>query len=383
MPKTRKMLSEAASCHYLELDSELEAILTEAELIGLYQPPFNIRSKDDKSSLYIAITKGNRPTILTLRKKNLELESYRLKRVFGPFASSGNVRRILKMARRVFPYCDRPEGGAPCFYYHLDLCPGICAGKIGEKEYLESIRSLNLFLSGKKKRLMGQLKRTVKEKAAEQKFEEAAKIKRQYQALEDMVSSYHFRQADYLPNLTTDYRQEALIDLKRMLIPHISLPKGTALKRIEGYDISNTSGMESAASMVVFTGGVADKANYRHFKIRFLNKPNDPAMIKEALIRRQKHPEWGLPNLILIDGGKGQLRAALSVMDWSVPVVSLVKNPDRLLIARPDGNGGLSFVSQVITEGSPAANLLQSIRNESHRFAKRYHTLLRSKKLLE
>jgi excinuclease ABC subunit C len=183
--------------------------------------------------------------------------------------------------------------------------------------------------------------------------------------------------------------QEALISLRAILRTYISLPATFHIHRIEGYDISNIQGTNASCSMVVAIDGKMDSSEYKHFGIKTLKTPNDYGMLQEALLRRQNHPEWGIPDVILIDGGKGQLRSVLSVWKWPSIVVSIAKKPDRLLIPMitQEKIHNKKTTKQLYKEiplssDLPATRLLQAIRDESHRFAKRLHTIKRTNSLL-
>jgi excinuclease ABC subunit C len=194
-----------------------------------------------------------------------------------------------------------------------------------------------------------------------------------------------------LPNFTKKKQQEALVHLR-----HIMHQKGLvnlqySFKRIEAYDVSNTLGQQATVSMVCFINGLAEKSEYKYFKIRQVKQANDYAMLQEAIIRRQKHPEWGIPDLIVIDGGKGQLRSVNRVWRQSqffnCPIISIVKNPDRLvLIAQKISQKNKeSWQTNIIKlpKNHPTLHLISQLRDEAHRFAKKQHTRLREQNLLQ
>lgn len=427
------MVLTAKNLKFEILESELEALLIEAELIRLHQPAFNILLKDDKTPLYLLITKETYPRILKIRKK--ELPQYQRKgKILGPYQSSYKLGEVLKIARKIFPWCDeagktkfksndqslKPSQPAkPCFYYHLQLCSGACVGEISPADYQQMIEQLTLFLQGKKKAVITQLTKQMTTLAKELKFEQANQIKKQLAMIAEVTShNYRLKPELVLPALSQNKTKHALLHLYKIIAPYFNLPKKYPLQRIEGYDVSNIMGKNAAVSMVVFTQGLADKAEYRIFNIKTLDTPNDYQMMKEALSRRQNHPEWETPSLIVMDGGKGQVRSALNV--WknpATPIIGLVKNPDRVVIpsrvVRPSVSGKqkvsgkskarvrqqawsgpqteskhpgrLKINWQVIKlpKDHPSLQLLEQIRDESHRFAKKQHTRLRDRKLLE
>lgn len=365
--KTQAMLNEAQQVKFKVLDSEIESLLIEAELINTYQPHYNILLKDDKSPLYINITKEEFPRVLLDRKKQFTS--------FGPFTSSTQAKSILHFARRIFPFCNatpkQKANNKTCFYYHLKLCPGACCGQISPSDYSQIIDNLKLFLSGKKKRLIQQLNRQIKAYAQGQLYEQAAQVRDQLQSLQALLAPRSAPEIN-LPTLTQDKHAEQLKHLNRILRRLFSLPGEFPLSRIEGYDISNLQGQKATGSLVVLTNGQIDKSQYRRFKIRSLQTPNDPAMIKEVLTRRVKHSQWPTPNLIVVDGGITQLKAAQSVIPWNIPLVGLAKHPDHLVTI----NKKLKLDPK-----NPGTKLLQTLRDESHRFAKSYHSHLRSRSI--
>lgn len=398
------MVVTAETLKHTVLSSELEALLTEAELIRTYQPPYNILLKDDKSPLYIHITNEKFPRVVPLRKKELNMTSA-TGTVLGPFPSSTKVREVLSIARHIFPWCSDPTTeylkspnpnfkNKPCFYYHLQLCPGACIGTISEEEYQENIDQLILFLKGKKKTVTKLLQTQMKDLVAHEDFEKAAVVRDRLQTIDEVTSErYLLKPETVLPSLLNT-KDDGLMQLSALLNQYLLLPVNYPITRIEGYDVSNTSGTLASVAMVTFINGEADTSEYRLFNIRTLQTPNDFQMMKEAITRRQNHQEWGVPDLLLIDGGKGQLRAALSVWGWNTPVVSIAKDPDRLIIPKlhwPDiikrQPRDFSFLRKVdyaiinLPEGHPTLQLIQQVRNESHRFSKRQHTRRREKEM--
>jgi len=391
------MTHQAVELKHKVLESELEALLIEAELIRTHQPFFNILLKDDKSPLYIHITDDLFPKILTVRKK--EIEKHKPKgTILGPFPSAYKVKEVLKIARYIFPWCnqagnksvDLPTTQKPkaCFYFHLGLCPGACVGEISPAEYLIGIMQLTLFLKGKKKEVLRNLEKAMQTSAAEKKYESAAQIRDSIGAIRDVTKpQYQLKPDTVLPQLKMDRRAEALIHLSSYLSTYLSLPKSLHFDRIEGYDVSNTQGTNASVAMVTFIDGQPAPQEYRLFNIRTIEGPNDYGMMKEALERRQNNPDWGQPDLLVIDGGKGQLRAALSVWHWACPVISIAKDPDRLVFAHPEttksGKVSYTYTLLKLNETEPVLQLIQHIRDEAHRFSKKQHSLRRTKSLFQ
>ncbi len=382
------MTELAVKIEHQVLDSEIEALLVEAELIRAHQPYFNSRLKDDKSSLYLLITKEDFPKVLRLRKTDLDKKIYQKKlALFGPFASAYRLNELLKIIRPIFRWCNQKPNKQhkACLYRHLDLCSGACAGTISATDYQADIKQLIAFLRGRKSELLRQLKEEMVALVKVEAFEQAALRRDKIQLIEEITSqNYQLKNDLLLPSLGQSRAEEGLLQLKRILREHRLIENETALQRIEGYDVSNTMGQQATVSLVVLTEGEIDQSQYKFFKIRSLQTPNDYGMLQEALTRRQKHPEWGQPDLIMIDGGKGQVQAIRKIWQWQTPVIGLVKNPDRLVLASKDPlTQKISSQIVKLPDNHPTLQMLANLRNEAHRFAKKHHTRLRTQKLLQ
>jgi excinuclease ABC subunit C len=391
-PRIKQLVNTATQLKFQVLQSEIEALLVEAELIRTHQPQFNILLKDDKSPLYVYITDEKYPQVKTIRKRDLLKIDIKHRGYFGialgPFPSSYKLKQVLKLARKIFPWCqspatekDSPEKLKPCFYYHLDLCPGACINQISSQDYKQNIKNLVLFLRGKKHQVLDKLTQEMKELADAQKFEQAQIKKEQIENIIHITQAVKLKPDLSLPQLSSS-SNEAILGLQKILDEYLQLPKNYPLTKIEGYDVSNTQGKQASVSLVSFTNGNPNKKDYRLFNIRTLDTPNDYQMMKEAITRRQKHPEWGKPSLIVIDGGRGQLRAAHSVWHWDCPVISLVKNPDRIVIPKLENEEIVGYHFVKLPPEHPTLHLLQHVRDESHRFSKKQHTQRRLKKML-
>ncbi len=246
------------------------------------------------------------------------------------------------------------------------------------------------FLRGKTSSLLKGMKQELELCSEMQQFEKAALLRDQITAIMHVTSpEYRLKPDMTLPVLTGNMQQEALVSLRSLLSAYYPLPRTSKLTRIEGYDISNIQGTNPTSSMVVAIDGKMDHKEYRHFGIKSLATPNDFAMMKETLTRRQLHPEWGIPDVILIDGGKGQLRSVLSVWNWPSIVVSIAKDPDRLLIPlihegkTTTKRKDITYKEVELTQDVPATRILQSIRDESHRFSRRLHHIKRDKSMFD
>ncbi len=383
------MTELATRVEFQILESEIEALLIEAELIKAHQPYFNSRLKDDKSNIYLIISNDKFPKILRVRKTDLNKKIYQNKlALFGPFVSAFKLTELLKIIRPIFKWCNQNSSARnkACFYHHLDLCSGACCQKISEEEYRQNIDQLILFLKGQKKVLLKSLKKEMMSLADAEAFEKALAIKNKINLIEEITNyKYKLKTDLILPNFAQTTNQEALVHLKHILHQEGIVDAKQEFHRIEGYDVSNTMGQNATVSMVVLTDGYIDSSQYKFFKICSLETPNDYGMLQEALNRRQKHPEWGNPDLILIDGGKGQIRAVKKIWPASIPIIGLVKNPDRLVIinSNPDKKNGLETKIIALQTEHPTLKMLQRLRDEAHRFAKKHHARLRTKNLLQ
>lgn len=352
-PKTQILYRKTDKTETIVVESELEALIGEANLIKKYLPPFNVRLMDDKDYLYIAITKEDFPKVITARKSDLP------DRFWGPFPSSRTVQTTLKSLRRVFPWCSGQQNKRACFYYHLGLCPGSCVGEITKEDYRKIISRFSKFMDGKKDELVSELSKEMHEASDKQDFETAIRLKKVIEGVMYLTQTNRTKLYLENPNFLEQESKLALIQLQK------DLNLKTLPERIEGYDISNISGKEATGSMVVLTNGEIDKSQYRKFKIRISGKANDVAMHREILNRRFNHPEWPMPDLIIVDGGRGQARA----VKLDIPVFGIAKRMEWLY----QSEGEVIKLSKK----SLSLKLLQKLRDEAHRFAINYHRKLR------
>ncbi len=379
-PKTSRMISEATSLSYIKVSSELSALLLEAKLIRLNMPQYNIAAKDDKHPLYIAITKEKYPRVLTARKieeKTLPLISF-----YGPFPSSGNVRAVLRMLRRIFPYSDHKVGVRACLYSHIGLC-NPCPSEIEDnsnkkvssmlrKKYLKNIRNIKKILDGKIESVVGKLTKEMFLYSKSQNYEEAGELREQIKKLEYITRPQTPIEAFLQnPNLYQDLRRQETNELKDILAKQdFILGK---LERIECFDIAHLAGSYPTASMVTFVNGDSEKKLYRHFRIRQQKGDSDVDSLREVILRRIKHfPDWGKPDLIIVDGGKPQVGVFISELaKEKIPVIGLAKKLETLVI--PVKSLGTTTFKEYILPKNKALNLVERIRDEAHRFARTYH----------
>ena len=324
-----------------------------------------------------------------MRKTDLKKKQYQKNlAVLGPFQSSYKLSEVLKIVRPIFPWCNKQnkKDVKACLYYHLELCPGACCQQISEIDYKENIKNLISFLKGKGKTINQKLKKEMLAAAEKEEFEKAQLIKKQLENIALVTSKQYKLKPDLiLPNFEQKQKSEALIHLRRIMNQEKIINHNYQFKRIEGYDVSNIQGTNAVVSMVTFINGESEKSEYKYFKIKSLNTPNDYKMLQEALKRRLNHPEWGKVDLIVIDGGKGQVRAAKKIVKNYCPVIGLVKHPDRLVLSIENLEKKDQIETKIVPliKNHPTLKLLEEIRDESHRFAKKQHSRLRNKNLLK
>jgi excinuclease ABC subunit C len=352
------MVEEAKSIEYTETDSVLEALILEANLIRTHKPKYNTLGKDDKSYNHLVITDEEFPRVLVVRGKDLteKFAAGEIECEFGPYPSSTLFKEALKIIRKLFRFYDTKNPlkdevskfarGKIDFNRQIGLYPD----KQSKKEYYKTIRHIKLFFEGKKHVVVKELKEEMMEFAKVEKFEEADKLKRRVYALN------HIQDVSLIKDDSRIYRDEKSI-------------------RIEAYDIAHLAGESMVGVMTVLRGGVPEKAEYRKFKINSQTKANDTGALKEVLERRLSHPEWSLPQLIVVDGSTAQKNVAERILKAKkivIPVVGVVKddkhNPVRII-------GQKKMIDQH-KESILLANA------ESHRFAITYHRNKRNKQAL-
>lgn len=389
-PKTEALVAEIADTDWMVVESEIEALFLEAEMVRRYMPRFNILLRDDKSMIYIRIDyDSDYPTVSTTRRPLDDGAKY-----FGPYLSTLSVRQALKVLRRIFPFATKRTPGQKRanLHYHLGLDPGLESNKTSLEDYRANLRRLMAVIQGKKSTIERELEKDMKQKAKAQDFEGAAKARNQLFALQSLNKQVIFSDKEFL-DISKDHALSELVEL-------LGLSKFPA--RIEGYDISHMQGSDVVASMVVFTNGVSNKGEYRKFKTR-KDHNNDFYNMNETIKRRlseKNRKAWGLPHLVIIDGGKGQLDAAIQARNdmgqITLPFVGLAKREEQIVIQKDTSNvvlntgmvhklGGYVTESQDfllvnIPHNTNLVKLLQRIRDESHRFAVSYHSVLKQKR---
>lgn len=364
--KTKNLISQVKSIKTIKVESEIESLLLEANFIQKYRPRYNVRFSDSKAYPLIRITiKDKFPKVLVARRMEDPKSVY-----FGPYPNVSAMRLVLKIARRIFPYQSVLNHSKKlCLYHHLELCP--CPEFLDDNLYKKSIFHLVNFLKGNTKKTLKNLEKEKEILIKEEKFENAGDLQKKIDSIK-LITSPYYKPLDYEenPNLSSDLRNMEIEDLQRIL--HVQGISILLPRKIECFDISVISGKYATGSMVVFVNGEKDTSLYRRFKVRYTGPPNDFAMIEEVLIRRLNHLEWEFPNLIIVDGGKGQVSSALKVLkekELNIPLIGLAKREEIIITS--------NFSEIRLSKDSKVLHLLQRIRDEAHRFAIKYHRKLR------
>lgn len=375
-PKTAALVAEIADTDWIVVETEMDALFLESEMIKRYMPQWNILLRDDKTVSYVRINmKDEIPYVSTTRNPLDDGATY-----IGPFYAKNTILKALRILRKIFPFYEKPYDGKKTLNTDLSLTPGIEIGKMTPKEYKKNLHNLIRYLNGDRKKLILDLEKQMKSAAALHDFEEAAKLRDEYFGLKGLKRKIIFSDKEFL-DLSSD---KALLELKQLL--NLQDPP----RRIEGYDISHISGTNTVASMVVFQNGASDRTAYRKFKIRS-SKNDDTASMYEVIFRRLKHQEWPFPDLIILDGASPQLSAVLGLLSSAnIPVIGRNKSGDHtrnadvnLIIPIKQPDGQYLFQSKIYSNDSHLAKLITRIDEESHRFAITYHRQLRSKNLFK
>jgi len=397
------LLSLTKQIGYIKTNSEIEALILEANLIKKYKPKYNVVWRDDKNYFFVGITKEDFPQVFITHQTKAKGQRSKIKSDYiGPFVDGTALKATLKILRKVFPYRScRNLLKHPCLWYQLGRCPAPCLlkSKLGEqipgleikikKECQQNVKNIIKILQEKKIQVITELKREMKMAAKSQNFEKAAKIRDQIGALERVLAHTKI----FSKTIDVRHQQGKNWQAVQKILQKILKIK-RKISRIEAYDVSNIQGQEATGSMITFIKGLPDKKFYRKFKIRIDGKPNDVAMLKEILHRRINHPEWGWPDLILIDGGKAQLNAALQCLKYKfkeMKVMALAKKKKEPVASLPVIAPQLNklFIKgrkqPILLKKLPREifNLILQLRDEAHRFAISYHKKLRKKKLIE
>lgn len=408
--KTQALVAEITDTDWVETESEIDALFFESEMVKRYMPRYNILLRDDKSQSYVRIDmKSEWPHVAFTRNPADDGADY-----FGPFYNGYAVKKALRYLRKSFPYYTKPPKAGE--RASLDAHIGLEPHGLTSEQYKAELRKLISYIRGNRVLLVRELEQAMKTAAAAHDFEAAAHLRNRVHNLKELQRRIMFGDKEFL-DISKDKALGQLTDL-------LLLPKAPA--RIEGYDISHMSGTNVVASQVVFVNGVSSRSDYRKYKLK-VQQNDDYASMYETLTRRfsdKNLKAWGKPQLLMVDGGKGQLEAAIRALDErgiDVPIISIAKREEELLVhatkSRIDvaeleklrttpsdhivveHSGGFYVVNlhpgqrnasahsknlRASTAGYNAygdvVKLFQRIRDESHRFAVSYHTVLKRQK---
>lgn len=395
--KTMALVAEIYDTDWIETESEVDALFLESEMVKRYMPRYNVLLRDDKSQMYVRIDmKSEWPTVSFTRSPADDGAEY-----YGPFYNGFALKKALRYLRRVFPYFTRePKKTDSKLEMQIGLNPHF---DDRPEDYKANLRKLISYIKGNRVQLVRELEKEMKQAAGEQNFEKAAEMRNKLRAMQELQRRVMFGDKEFL-DISKDLALNSLTEI-------LGLSKLPA--RIEGYDISHQSGRNVVASMVVFSNGASDRAEYRKFKVS--EKNDDAGNIYEVVFRRLSErnlKSWGCPDLLLIDGGKGQLAAAIKARDErgvGVPIVSIAKREEEIIVhaksqveLKPEIDGAhvykdgefmiINLHPGQINAGAHSKNLraseqsyrysditklFQRIRDESHRFAISYHTTLK------
>jgi len=381
-PDICRMVDKVADIDHLECETEVDAWLKEARLIKDIQPPHNVQLKDGKTFPYIEVTTGDDfPGVYVTRTPRIKGS-----KLYGPFLSPGSVRDALNAMQRVFKFrtCELEirEGDEsrrffrPCLLHAIEQCTGPCAGLISKEEYRKDISRLKKFMASKRSVVLRQMTREMEQASKDLRFEDAAKLRDRVKAIQSLDLSGDIHENIQPEVFYIDPRKglEKLADLLGLESPP---------RNMECIDIAHLQGAEMAGALICFIDGKPFKNGYRRFKIATVEGIDDYAAIREVITRRYRYAADGeelYPDVILIDGGLGQLHAGLDAfgeMNLRPPmVISLAKREEEIYIQARSAPVRLA-------RNNEALRLLQSMRDEAHRFSQHYHHILRKKKTFE
>ncbi len=379
--KTQDLVARIRKIEFIACDSEVEAYLVENRLIKDFQPPFNFFNKSDMNFPVVEITWGEEfPRVLVTRDRSNPKSTY-----YGPFVSVTWLRTALQIMQRVFKYrtCsleireDDPKNRfyRPCLEHYIGRCKAPCAARQSAADYRADMRRLSRFLAGEAKDVRKDLEREMWQKSAERRFEEAAALRDSLKALESLAERGSLDDG-LEPGVLHLDPQEGVEDLKRALGLSVSP------RHVEGIDIAHLHGTETVGSLVSFVDGLPSRERYRRYRIKTVAGVDDFASIGEVVTRRYgrlKREGGQLPDLILIDGGIGQLHAARDALRTAdvdaLALASLAKQEEIIhTLEHPEGIR--------LPRRNAALRMLQYVRDEAHRFAQHYHHILRRKRVL-
>ena len=412
--KTEALVAEIYDTDWIVVDTEMDALFLESEMIKRYMPKWNILLRDDKTVSYVRVSMQDEVPYISFTRTPMDDKAVYV----GPFYGKTAVDKAVRILRHVFPYYVKPYDGKKTLDTDLGLTPGIEIGASTPRDYKRNLRKLIRYLEGDREKLLKDLEKQMYDEASKGNYELAAEARNQLFGLKELKKKIVFSDKEFL-DISSDQALKQLQDL-------LDLPQPP--RRIEGYDISHQSGENTVGSMVVFINGAAARSEYRKFKIR-TSTNNDLKSMAEMISRRLKHKEWDFPDLIILDGGVTQVNAILPLVEpYNIPVIGRDKSGDHTRNARvklviPEyseqggfGNSITRGLPEVTTEdegaspvttgasdpsrentiSNPPANkylelpqsshiahLIARIDEEAHRFAITYHSLLKRKNMLK
>mgnify|MGYP001451836022 CR=1 FL=1 len=359
-PKGAALVGHIVDLELRLCPTDTASLILEASLIRRFKPKYNIHLRDDKNFPLVRISREDYPLLSLVRRKENDGAVY-----FGPYTNAGLLREALRAIRHVFPYrtCKAFPKRA-CIYFRMNLCPAPCIGGVTKNQYRFLIKGLSLVLSGQTEDLIKKMTKMMRDESRASHFEKAARLRDNISALNSLSYS------------EGGDRVSVSLDGLRKVLRLPSVPR-----RIEAFDISNISGEQAVGSMVSFVNGLADKDNYRRFRIKTVRKVDDYAMLSEILKRRYLKLLCGsrvFPDLVLIDGGiqhVARARAIFKSLGIGLPLAGIAKKEEKVYF--------MGSIKEADFSSHPEAlNLLCAIRDEAHRFAVSYHRLLRKKNML-
>ena len=377
-PKTAALVEEISMTDWIVVDTEMDALFLESEMIKRYMPKWNILLRDDKNVSFVRIDLKSEVPYVSMTRNPLGDDA----RYIGPFYAKTTIETALRILRKIFPYYDKPYTGKKTLDTDLGLTPGIEIGKMTPKEYHKILNNLIRYLEGDREKLLKDLEKEMKSEAKLGNFERAAELRNELFGLKGLKKKIVFSDKEFL-DISSD---QALLSLQKLL--NLENPP----RRIEGYDISHQNGEDVVGSMVVFTNGASDRSEYRKFKLK-KQQNNDLESLKEVISRRLKHSNWTFPDLIILDGGELQVSAILPLLEpLKIPVIGRDKSGDhaksasvKIIIPEEESDSferGQNFRKIELSKDSHISRLIARIDEEAHRFAITYHTLLKRKRQL-
>jgi excinuclease ABC subunit C len=362
------MVKEATKIKTIVCESEIEAVILEAELITKLQPKYNVRQKDDKTFLLIHISNDTYPKVSTVRYKEALLLKSKLKKreYFGPYPAGLALKKSLRYLRKIFKFRDCSDSKyriyqkrrRPCLSGDINLCTSPCTDKISREDYAKNIEWFKKFLRGNKKKIIKDIERAMRVASKAKRYEEAAELRDKVEAL--------------------NHIHEVALDIKDTF----ESSSKVLFQRIECYDISNISGKFAVGAMSVVERGKVAPNEYRKFKIKAAHSANDYAMMGE-IIKRRLNNRWKMPDLVVVDGGVAHLNLVKSILDdqkVEIPVVAIAKGEKR---NKNEFHFSDSPIAKYIKKTPGLERALIIARDEAHRFAIQYYRKLHGKMLLE